>query len=1039
MALSITSPGILCPGDLTTATVILGAGTGVNYLWSNGETTPVASNLTGGTHSVTVTDANGCVATSSITITNPVLPTVSTSSTDVSCSGFSDGTASVSLTGGQGQFTFLWDDPMAQTSQTASNLQAGTYTVTITDGNGCQLNQSVFVNDGIVITATIDPLAPGAICINDPVIQLTASPAGGTWSGTGSVVSASGLFDPSIAGAGSSTITYTSPAPCSATDQITINVSAAPTVVANQPVYTICCTNNSSGIYLGIEFIPTGKMLWTNSFFTPVGPITAGPAGGQYINLPSCGVVTQTFGNYMIYRFDPCGSGCSPGTYPLTYSYTNGNGCTGQATMNFVVGGPLVTFPTMTIDLCTYSAPVQINPLTSGTNCQVSGPYVNALGEFVAGGVSGAPAGTHTIQITCYDASGCPTTISGTIEVVENGSWHQTTSQTDLPYDLGDRGNDIYTDDAGYVYSTGYFYTKTTFSDLSGNSITISNPSNQEKKFYAVCYDNCGELQWVIYDEYSSLGHWSEGIGIGKNKDELFIALNYSPKAIFTTVYPSGLSFTFGPNASGNQGQIGNVCVLAIDGPIVNSGATFGRVNRLEDSYRDTECRALYTRSSNGNNSNSYICGRSDTDNDGATKVFYSRIKYNSGSASFSVPWVRESVSEGKFQVANDIKWDNGTGRLLMTGEYDLDLILYKKNPITNPTNNTKSVSTSAYRDAFIVTMKPNGYIYGGSLRTLGVGPGEIAKGTTLTSNDDNIIHFCGFYQGQTTSPFAFGLPSSASQSNTLSSYVLSYDIANQTVDFREVWNTTSYAKITGIDARLDEVIFTGFYGPGDVMSDVPALAATNTSQYSNQVFLGQLDYTSTAGWSVPEIVNSTQENLSNDYDHISRRITIGAGDYGYVTGSYKGNLGYFANNAPPLSGDLNSNAVSPTIYNAYYMRQDIVSNDLKSNVAPTYVVDQSNVFGEEADHVETAALSASGQIKAYPNPTTHKVTVSIDGYDVSRVPRVELVNMLGEIVYSKQATTNQFDIDMEYLKPGVYLLKVKFENTIETIRIVKS
>ena len=1023
-----------CNAPTGSATVNILSGTGpFTYLWndSQAQTTQTATNLPAGNYTVTITDGNGCELEQHVCITGSnAVWTLSNTISDESCPGANDGSLLVNPTPSNNPPYTYTLGATTQSTGIFTGLSAGTYTLTVTDGNNCTITTQVTIGVMGVGVAITPP--QGVMCENDPAIQLTATPPGGTWSGQG--VTLSGVFTPSQAGPGPWTITYTSPPPCSATDQVTINVSASPTVVANQPTLNLCCSPTSQPIFLGVENISTGNVWYTYSFFTPSSPPNS-QIGGQFINLPPCGVTTSTFGPNMVYKFDPCN--CPAGTYPLTYSFTDANGCSGQsvATMNIVVGGgPLVTFPTMTIDRCTATALVPITPITNGTNCQITGPYVNPQGQFIVSGAGSAPIGTHTIQITCYDANGCSTTIPGTIEVVESGSWHNTTSQTGLPYDLGDRGNDIYTDDAGYVYSTGYFYTETTFSDLMGNSITVNNSTKQEKKFYAVCYDNCGELKWVIYDKYYAAdGHWSEGMGIGKNKDELFIALNYSPRAEFVTKYPGGPVVPFTTLASGSQAPIGNVCVLAIDGPLANNGTTFGRINNLEDSYVDTECRALYTRSSNGSKSISYLCGRSDTDNDGAYKVFYSKIKYKSSTGSFSVPWVRESVSEGIYHVANDIKWDNGMSRLLMTGEFDQNLILY-----TNSQLNTASQSTLAFRDAFMVTMKPNGYIFGGSLLKLGIGPGQIAKGTTVTSNDNNFIHFCGIYKGQTPSPFvAFGLPASASQSNTLSSYILSYDISNQTADFREVWNTTSYAKISGIDARLDEVIFTGFYGPGDVESDLPALAATNPSQYSNQVFLGQLDYASATGWSVPQIVNSTKETLLNDYDHISRRITIGADNYGYVTGSYKGNLSYFST-AIPASGDLNSNAVSPTIYNAFYMRQDIVSNDLRSNVTPTYVVDHNNVFGEENENFESTSLSESGKLKAYPNPTSKGVTISIDGYDVSSIPRAELFTILGEIVYSQEVTANQFDIEMEDLKNGVYLLKVKFENSIETIRIVK-
>ncbi|MBK6965463.1 MAG: SprB repeat-containing protein [Bacteroidales bacterium] len=87
---------------------------------------------------VTITDANGCTATASATVNNIGGPAASISAqTNVACNGAFTGSATVLATGGTSPFTYLWNDPSAQTLATATGLAAGTYTVTITDANGC--------------------------------------------------------------------------------------------------------------------------------------------------------------------------------------------------------------------------------------------------------------------------------------------------------------------------------------------------------------------------------------------------------------------------------------------------------------------------------------------------------------------------------------------------------------------------------------------------------------------------------------------------------------------------------------------------------------------------------------------------------------------------------------------------------------------------------------------------------------------------------------------------------------------------------------
>ena len=115
-----------------------------SYLWSDGQTTSTASNLTAGTYNVTITDQKGCFKDTSVTVLEPALVSVDTSFQDsVSCNGLFDGSASILGAGGNGIYSYLWSD--GQTTATASNLTAGTYNVKITDKNGCFKDTSVTV------------------------------------------------------------------------------------------------------------------------------------------------------------------------------------------------------------------------------------------------------------------------------------------------------------------------------------------------------------------------------------------------------------------------------------------------------------------------------------------------------------------------------------------------------------------------------------------------------------------------------------------------------------------------------------------------------------------------------------------------------------------------------------------------------------------------------------------------------------------------------------------------------------------------------
>ncbi len=121
--------------DDLTVTLTAGGGPVYTYLWSNGSTTEDVSGLSAGTYTVTVTDASGCTATSSFNVSGPTPPSLSFSVTHVTCPGGNNGAINLTVTGGASPFSYLWSN--GATTEDISGLVAGTYTVTVTDNNGC--------------------------------------------------------------------------------------------------------------------------------------------------------------------------------------------------------------------------------------------------------------------------------------------------------------------------------------------------------------------------------------------------------------------------------------------------------------------------------------------------------------------------------------------------------------------------------------------------------------------------------------------------------------------------------------------------------------------------------------------------------------------------------------------------------------------------------------------------------------------------------------------------------------------------------------
>jgi gliding motility-associated-like protein len=125
------------------------------YAWSGGVTaTTNPTNLAGGTYTVTVTDANGCAATKDIVVGQTPRIFIGIASTqNVSCSGGNDGYIDITVNGGTPPYNYLWSN--ASTNEDQTNLTAGTYTVTVTDGNGCSLDTTVTLTSPPAITGTL--------------------------------------------------------------------------------------------------------------------------------------------------------------------------------------------------------------------------------------------------------------------------------------------------------------------------------------------------------------------------------------------------------------------------------------------------------------------------------------------------------------------------------------------------------------------------------------------------------------------------------------------------------------------------------------------------------------------------------------------------------------------------------------------------------------------------------------------------------------------------------------------------------------------
>jgi len=138
LTVTATATDVLCAGDSngSASAMVSGGQAPYTYDWSNNATDPTIDGLAAGTYTVMVSDAAGCAGSAQVTVGEPVALFCSVTVTQaISAFGANDGQVSAQFNGGVMPFTINWNT--GQTGQLISNLGPGTYTATVTDGNGC--------------------------------------------------------------------------------------------------------------------------------------------------------------------------------------------------------------------------------------------------------------------------------------------------------------------------------------------------------------------------------------------------------------------------------------------------------------------------------------------------------------------------------------------------------------------------------------------------------------------------------------------------------------------------------------------------------------------------------------------------------------------------------------------------------------------------------------------------------------------------------------------------------------------------------------
>ncbi|MBK6883097.1 MAG: hypothetical protein IPH05_09180 [Flavobacteriales bacterium] len=374
------------------------------YAWSNGQSSETATGLAAGHYTVTVTDANGCAADGTFTISEPSTlggqPTV----TPATCAN-ANGGASVAASGGTSPYSYLWST--SQTGTSINGVQGGSYSVTITDAKGCQVTIPVVIPSTGVPTVNAGSNAV-ITCATGGQINLNGSATAGlnyNWVATngGHIVSGGSTLNPTVDAAGTYTLTVTDPqSNCSASDAVTVTMNTTAPNASVTGGGTLNCTISSLQLDGG-STTSGATFSWTgpNGFTSTNEDISVNAAGSYMLTVtdPTNGCTSSTSATVILDDQLP-GASATGGT--LTCSVTSIQ-LMGSGNGSFAWTGP--NGFTSTEQNPTVNAAGTYNLTVTGTNGCTSSTSATVILDDQLPGAS-ATGGTLTCSVTSIQLMG---------------------------------------------------------------------------------------------------------------------------------------------------------------------------------------------------------------------------------------------------------------------------------------------------------------------------------------------------------------------------------------------------------------------------------------------------------------------------------------------------------------------------------------------------------------------------------------------------------------------------------------------------------
>jgi gliding motility-associated-like protein len=470
LTITPTQTNVTCNGLSTGAASVGVSGSFPNYTYTwapGGQTTNSITGQAAGQYTVTVGHNNDlCQNTQTFTITQPASITINPTVTNVTCPGGSNGSATVSATGGTGAITFTWVAPSSATISTTTSITgqpAGVYTVFATDNNTCvaQIQVTITAPPAFTVTATTQTV----LCFGQNNGGATVTVGGGngppynfTWSAAGTASTVSGGTTTASNLVSGTYIVTISDGTCSPGSQ-TITVTQPTSITLNQTTSSVTCNGGCNG---SLTVSPTGGVGPFNyTLVTPAGasvttapPFTGLCAGNHTVYVQDQSLCTQSFviniaqpnpllpgvTSTSATCFNVCNgslSGSAGGGVPgYTLAWNTPTGSVAGGILNGVCANTTYTFILTDANGCTATQTASVNqptaPVTATinpTNPSCNGFCNGALSALVAGGTPGYTlswsngftgnpnvnlcAGNYTLTVT--DSKGCTTPITTTL------------------------------------------------------------------------------------------------------------------------------------------------------------------------------------------------------------------------------------------------------------------------------------------------------------------------------------------------------------------------------------------------------------------------------------------------------------------------------------------------------------------------------------------------------------------------------------------------------------------------------------------------